>query len=48
MIGRNPIFIRDTDTGIDPGFVDIKSTAVFVEDFGHRDPPVIDYRVGGN
>lgn len=28
--------IRNTDTGIDPGFVDIESTAVFTKDFKHR------------
>jgi len=27
------ICIGNTDTGIDPGFVDIKTTAVFLDDF---------------
>ena len=33
------ICIGNTDAGIDPGFVDIESTAVFTKDFKHRVPP---------
>ncbi len=33
FIFRATVGIRDTDAGIDPGFVDIKPTAVFTKDF---------------
>ena len=33
FIFRASIGIRDADAGIDPGFVDIKPTAVFTKDF---------------
>lgn len=32
--------IGNTDAGINPGFVDIKATTVFTENFEHRVPPV--------
>lgn len=32
------IRIGNTDTGIDPGFMDIKATAVVTKDFKHRVP----------
>ena len=34
------IGIGNTDAGIDPGFVDVKATAVVAKDFKHRVPPV--------
>ena len=34
------IGIGNTDAGIDPGFVDVKATAVVTKDFKHRVPPV--------
>ena len=34
------IGIGNTDAGIDPGFLDVKSTAVVTKDFKHRVPPV--------
>ena len=40
------ICIGDADTGIDPGLVNIQTTAVFAEDFEHRIPPARDCRVG--
>ena len=40
------VCIGDTDTGIDPGLVNIQTTAVFAEDFEHSVPPARDCRVG--
>ncbi len=40
------VCIGDADTGIDPGFVNIQTTAVFTEDFEHGVPPAEDCRVG--
>jgi len=39
FILRKSVCIGNTDAGIDPGFVDIKSTAVFTKDFEHLVPP---------
>ncbi len=36
LILRTSIRIGDTDTGVDPGFVDIEATAVVAEDFKHK------------
>jgi len=33
------VCISDSDTGINPGFVDIKTTTVITKDFEHRDSP---------
>ena len=30
------VHIGDSDTGIDPGLVDVESTAIFAKDFEHR------------
>ncbi|CEJ06052.1 Hypothetical protein DEACI_0498, partial [Acididesulfobacillus acetoxydans] len=36
LILSTAICISNTDAGIDPGFVDIKSTAVFTKDFEQK------------
>jgi hypothetical protein len=33
------VCISDSDTCIDPSFMDIKTTEIFSKDFKHRDPP---------
>ena len=40
LIFCTAIGIGNADTGIDPGFVDIKATAVVAKDFEHRIPSV--------
>lgn len=39
LILGNAVRIRDSNAAVDPGFVNIKSTAVFAKDFKHRVPP---------
>jgi hypothetical protein len=39
LIISTSVCISDSDTGINPSFVDIKTTAVFSKDFKHRIPP---------
>lgn len=41
------IGIGDADAGVDPGFVDIKTTAVVAKDFEHRVPPCKEIRKTG-